>query len=262
MSSQEVARGLCQVCSKIDLSDDFSRLQGVRWQDISRDPLKYSSIHMKSAEMIVAAKICQLCALVLENIGDLRQVEYIYRRLLSRRLGQAGSYETDCLVFGRSDEVGKEENPLSIGLFVPEDSPLATQDLVLGRPLKPVENNPIILEWIDKCVRGHEECSYSETDDHVFKLPTRLLDLGVEGSPIIHLRNGHDCRGRYATLSHCWGKSLSTTTTKATLSSRMNGFNLSILCQTMRDAVAITRSIGIQYLWIDALCIVQDHYED
>lgn len=165
-------------------------------------------------------------------------------------------------MFGRSDEVRKEENPLSIGLFVPEDSPLATQDLVLGRQLKPVENNPIILEWIDKCVRWHEKCSYSESDDRDFKPPTRLLDLGVEGSSIIHLRNGHDCLGRYATLSHCWGNSPSTTTTKATLSSRMNGFNTSILCRTMRDAVAITRSIRIQYLWIDALCIVQDDHED
>jgi Heterokaryon incompatibility protein (HET) len=30
----------------------------------------------------------------------------------------------------------------------------------------------------------------------------------------------------------------------------------------MRDAVTITRSIGIQYLWIDALCIIQDDHED
>jgi hypothetical protein len=30
----------------------------------------------------------------------------------------------------------------------------------------------------------------------------------------------------------------------------------------MRDAVVITRSIGIRYLWIDALCIIQDDYED
>lgn len=260
MPSQEVALGLCEVCSKIDFSDDFSHLQGVKWQDINRDPLKYS--FMTPAEMIIAAKTCQLCALVLENIGDLSEVGYIYRRLLSHTLEQAGSYETDYLVFSRSNEAQKEENPLSIGLFVPEDSPLAKQNLVLGRQLNPVENNPIILKWIDKCVRWHEKCSHSESDDGDFKSPTRLLDLGVNGSSTIHLRNGHDYLGRYATLSHYWGKSPSTTTTRATLSSRMNGFNTSILSRTMRDAVAITRSIGIQYLWIDALCIVQDDFED
>jgi hypothetical protein len=42
----------------------------------------------------------------------------------------------------------------------------------------------------------------------------------------------------------------------------MNGFDFSILCRTMRDAVVITRSIGIRYLWIDALCIIQDDYDD
>lgn len=30
------------------------------------------------------------------------------------------------------------------------------------------------------------------------------------------------------------------------------------LPQTLKDAVAVTRSLGLGYLWVDSLCIVQD----
>lgn len=41
-----------------------------------------------------------------------------------------------------------------------------------------------------------------------------------------------------------------------------SGLLLSDLPQTLADAVYVTRSLGIQYLWIDALCIIQDDAED
>jgi hypothetical protein len=116
--------GLCDVCSKIDLSLDFSRLQGVTWQDINRDPLAYSVVHKQAAAMIAAAETCQLCALVLENIGDLTGVDLIYRRLLSISLGHAGAYETDCVLFGRPEDIIKERQTAELGftiaLFVQE----------------------------------------------------------------------------------------------------------------------------------------------
>jgi hypothetical protein len=116
--------GLCDICSKIDLNLEYSRLKGVTWQDINRDPLAYSVIHMQAAAMIAAAETCQLCALVLENIGDLIGADSIYRRLLSISLGHAGAYETDCILFGRSEDIIKERQTAQLGftiaLFVPE----------------------------------------------------------------------------------------------------------------------------------------------
>ena len=35
-----------------------------------------------------------------------------------------------------------------------------------------------------------------------------------------------------------------------------------MLCKTMHDAVIVTRNLQLKYLWIDALCIVQDDLED
>lgn len=52
------------------------------------------------------------------------------------------------------------------------------------------------------------------------------------------------------------------TTTMDTLNSRMVGLELHTLPQTIRDAVTITRGLGIRYLWVDVLCIIQDDKKD
>jgi hypothetical protein len=50
----------------------------------------------------------------------------------------------------------------------------------------------------------------------------------------------------------------SLTTTWSTLARRKAGIPLSLLPKTMRDAVAVARQVGIRYIWINALCIIQD----
>jgi hypothetical protein len=42
----------------------------------------------------------------------------------------------------------------------------------------------------------------------------------------------------------------------------LNEIPMTILPQTFRDAISITRRLGVQYLWIDSLCIIQDSEED
>ncbi|WYZ43235.1 hypothetical protein EsH8_VI_000934 [Colletotrichum jinshuiense] len=64
------------------------------------------------------------------------------------------------------------------------------------------------------------------------------------------------------TLSHCWGLHPVVRTIHETLKSHLQALPLSSLPNTFRDAVLITRALGVQYLWIDSLCIVQDSRED
>lgn len=69
----------------------------------------------------------------------------------------------------------------------------------------------------------------------------------------------------YAALSYCWGSSDSihrTKTTKDNIRTRMKGFGLADLPRTLQEAVLMTRSLQIRYIWIDALCIVQDCAEE
>jgi hypothetical protein len=67
----------------------------------------------------------------------------------------------------------------------------------------------------------------------------------------------------YTALSHCWGAvagHLATMT--ANLKQMVSGIPIEEIPQTYIDAFEITRSLGVRYIWIDALCIVQDDPED
>jgi hypothetical protein len=101
-------------------------------------------------------------------------------------------------------------------------------------------------------------------DEHLSQLPTRVLDIQCpDGSPQLRLYEpATGARGQYITLSHCWGKSELLTTKKETLEARKEQISEAELPKTFRDAVAIARRIGIRYLWIDSLCIIQDSKED
>ena len=73
----------------------------------------------------------------------------------------------------------------------------------------------------------------------------------------------------YIALSHCWGGLLEEEkraycTTQDNIDRRLGGFSLSELPKTFQDAVKVTRELGVLYLWIDSLCIIQygDSSED
>jgi hypothetical protein len=62
----------------------------------------------------------------------------------------------------------------------------------------------------------------------------------------------------YVTLSYTWGDAGVIKTADATISSFRTGVPLSNLPETLRDVINVTRSIGVKYIWIDSLCIIQD----
>ncbi|KAH7379743.1 heterokaryon incompatibility protein-domain-containing protein [Cadophora sp. MPI-SDFR-AT-0126] len=114
--------------------------------------------------------------------------------------------------------------------------------------------------WKKKCDEEHEFCK--KTDE--LRLPTRVIDVGIdEKSDTVHLKETREAdRDPYMSLSHCWGLEQIITTTTKTLQERKAGIKLSDLSKTFRDAVKITRGLGIRYLWIDSLCIIQDDMKD
>ncbi|VUC32206.1 unnamed protein product [Clonostachys rosea] len=100
-------------------------------------------------------------------------------------------------------------------------------------------------------------------------LPTRVLDLGEprgEDSEFLEsdlfLVETAGRRGRYVTLSYSWGGYTDTRTLKANYNERLDGIQFEHLPVVFSQAIRITRAMGIRYLWIDALCIIQDDAED
>lgn len=68
--------------------------------------------------------------------------------------------------------------------------------------------------------------------------------------------------GYYIALIHRWGGNFTLKTTKRTLSRRLRGFCFEDMPRKFRDAVLVAKALGIRYLWIDSLCIVQDDRQD
>ncbi|KAG4439086.1 hypothetical protein IFR05_005428 [Cadophora sp. M221] len=115
-------------------------------------------------------------------------------------------------------------------------------------------------QWIKKCDEEHKFCKKSGE----LRLPTRVVDVGVDPeSDTVYLKETAETdRDPYMSLSHCWGLEQIIMTTTSTLQERKEGIKLSELSKTFRHAVKITRGLGIRYLWIDSLCIIQDDKKD
>ncbi|KAK4951162.1 hypothetical protein LTR10_010134 [Elasticomyces elasticus] len=93
-------------------------------------------------------------------------------------------------------------------------------------------------------------------------LPTRLIDVKSCGNAVrLHISSSDD-RNYYAALSYCWGGNQSITLRRDNRQVWMSGVPLGDLPQTLQDAVTVARGLDLPYLWIDALCIVQDDPED
>ncbi|KAK1239428.1 hypothetical protein MKX07_008916 [Trichoderma sp. CBMAI-0711] len=93
------------------------------------------------------------------------------------------------------------------------------------------------------------------------ELPSRVIH--ISGSAVRLLPSGGR-RGRYAALSHCWGSAgrQPLKTTQANLQSHLQHIPWASIPKTFQDAITITRRIGLDYVWIDSLCIVQDDHQE
>lgn len=92
-------------------------------------------------------------------------------------------------------------------------------------------------------------------------LPTRILDVRDYPTSLrLVISNGR--RAKYVALSHCWGGKLHLRTTKDTLEKHQKYIPCSGLSETIRNAAWVTKDLGIDYLWIDSLCIIQEDVAD
>lgn len=116
---------------------------------------------------------------------------------------------------------------------------------------------------IEDCIKNHKHrlCGQSLRDEFI---PKRLIYLGKDpdSTENIRLCESPPNKVKYITLSHCWGGGPTFITTTANLAERKRHIDFSSLPQSFQDAVVISQELGIHYLWIDALCIIQDSTAD
>ncbi|KAL5315869.1 hypothetical protein ACEPPN_016742 [Leptodophora sp. 'Broadleaf-Isolate-01'] len=113
--------------------------------------------------------------------------------------------------------------------------------------------------WLQTCLSSHMTCRDCVKSDLAF-MPTRLIEIT---RPNYRL---YETAGRpvepYAALSYCWGTTGQLTSTRSTYQSHLAGIDPQALPETVRDAVEVTRKLGIKYIWVDSICIIQDDASD
>ncbi|KAJ8113101.1 hypothetical protein ONZ43_g5230 [Nemania bipapillata] len=150
-----------------------------------------------------------------------------------------------------------------LGVLAFQESPVAPY-VVGRRPDKKLTPDLVqqLCKWFGDCQDGHyghESCPRRCSP----KLPTRVVDIGdIDGTPFRLRTNQTETRGQYVALSYCWGGDQPYKTTKANLDSYAQEIDPEILPKTLSDAIKVCRILAIRYIWIDALCIVQDDQQD
>ncbi|KAI0153687.1 heterokaryon incompatibility protein-domain-containing protein [Pestalotiopsis sp. NC0098] len=115
-----------------------------------------------------------------------------------------------------------------------------------------------IQDWLTKCLDTHQACTW---ENPLPSLPTRVLHLDLgDGSDDVRLVDGKGRQGIYAALTYCWGLNPDTILKTNSTNIRQNQSRIVFadLNLLFREVVKILRSLRVDYLWIDAICIVQD----
>jgi hypothetical protein len=126
-----------------------------------------------------------------------------------------------------------------------------------------VHNLDLANIWLRDCLKTHDACYRGNIPDVTPSLPTRIIDLLDPEKP--RIRETYGEQAEYLTLSYCWGQG------KRLLSIRDSG-RYEQYCKriridesmpkTFKEALQVTEALGYRYIWIDALCIIQDDPND
>ncbi|KAI1401569.1 HET-domain-containing protein [Hypoxylon fuscum] len=117
---------------------------------------------------------------------------------------------------------------------------------------------------VSDCLQSHELCRRSRRDTSF--LPSRLINVNAEefGEDVVLESSALVAQGSpYVALSYCWGNHKpECMTTPDTVAKNTQRISWSTLPATFQDAVKFTRSLDINYLWIDSICIIQGDQND
>ncbi|KAK4445611.1 heterokaryon incompatibility protein-domain-containing protein [Podospora aff. communis PSN243] len=118
-----------------------------------------------------------------------------------------------------------------------------------------------ILDQFSNCLTNphHQGCRPRDADP---RTPSRVLE--IIGSTVALVDFLETMRGEYATLSYCWGSPFELhqnppyKATASNLATLRSGIPLTELPLTIRQAVYVCKYLGLRYIWVDSLCILQD----
>ena len=166
--------------------------------------------------------------------------------MLTRSSAQVGFYETaECIDRRPADPLNA-----ACSRGTPHD--------VVTRSPPPWE---LMKTWLKDCIETHHGACTSLPSEF---LPSRLLYVGTLSEPTlrIQLRDEIQKGTRYLTLSHCWGPVVPKRLLLESLDEFRRYLPTDGLSRTFQDAIYATRQLGMEHIWIDSLCIIQNSAEE
>ncbi|KAK8054665.1 HET-domain-containing protein [Apiospora phragmitis] len=206
---------------------------------------------------------CKLCAFFLSQMRDRRYLDTF--RSIEVRLGKLNIRGAKSYLLlggnmnkGHLDQLllaypGKQMSDES--RFHPYSVPLCTIGVIPHPHTTSIGNIDLfgtLSMWLKRCDESHSQCQYGKA----LERPRRLVSIGGEAIKVIETEL-LPVLPRYATLSYCWGRAEFTMLTMETLAAFEKGICLLDLPKTQQDAINIAKRLDIDYIWIDALCIIQ-----
>ncbi|KAK5993738.1 hypothetical protein PT974_07175 [Cladobotryum mycophilum] len=264
---------LCQRCSAYDVLDVFEHAQplymtnhmsSAEYEEYCESKEKYEMTLDDLSSLVLEAS-CPLCRMLYRIFPRVRLDPKATMKLVPFRsyVRDAGweQLPTDIgshsaiflglrtatleLTTGATTGIGPNDENIRHGLMLGEAIALDSRYVFPGRTLK---NAQLVAPGIDfsRVKRALRDCE----DNHgsgcqpndAAQLQTTLM-LDVRSRKVIPCPPKCD----YIALSYVWGGVMPAS----------NALQSRTLPQTIEDAITVTKNLGLQYLWVDALCIDQ-----
>ncbi|KAH8590957.1 heterokaryon incompatibility protein-domain-containing protein [Bisporella sp. PMI_857] len=260
---------LCKFCANIDL-DQVATEEGYKHHKSVKDLLESAKNGCESCGLIRSAQR-------IEFGGDL---DYGYDRgdldtqitcrayetkrgdFIVMRYGQDTRYDSKFSGSRPAQDIETSFLWAFLDVAAEEDNPVS--ELISNRKLGkrvPEERLALASMWLEGCLASHGRCSPMPHEN--IRSPTRVIDVGSsDGSRDPFLYTSNRDVTKWVTLSHCWGNVQPLKTTIDNIASHQAGMPLGNLPRLFQDAIRVVRALGLQYLWIDSICIIQDSKED
>jgi len=115
----------------------------------------------------------------------------------------------------------------------------------------------LIRNWLENCEKNHRSCSGRPVNGNDATFPLFLID--VRGKNLVEKTSNV----RYFALSYVWGGIDQYKTTTSELAKLKENGSLELIRNqipgVINDAIRLVKELGEIYLWVDALCIMNDN---
>lgn len=248
---------LCHICEKFRQNLDLSRAQEF-------------PLHDRFDSLIINSKAgCALCRMIESDVHRQRAIDKInsHYGAIANSIANKGfivSFRPPPEDGGESKSIDVDVKVIVEQLYIPDGISNVFKGLDRTEDTHTGSSSAfrIASAWLAECLKHHPYCNTIVALEA--QLPTRVIDVGsVERrNDVCLLETEGRMTGNYIALSHCWGGNSHAQTTITTLPVYVSKIDLNILPKTFADAIRIARQLGIRYLWIDSLCIIQDSPND